>query len=419
VPSAARSGRGGSKFVGGIHEGGRHAALISHLGRYHDGTRTLGDLIEEAHRFNADCVPPEDARRVERDARSVYGMAPCRRRRHADPRAEAVLEAWSDHFYDERLPRGGRSKTFDVANYLLISAGKSGEFYEGEEGTGVVFSDSIRGIESKARTTKTSVGRATQLMREEGFLKMLKRGCGDQASTWLLIVPPRARTSGTFLNDLPSPLVGQGQKGGRAGGNVPLVRGDRLRTLFWRWGSLIGTGGRVVLVALEAFGPQTAEELAELVGISRTRDLVSRRLVSLEELGLIERDGERWRLAEGHMEAQSRLEGEEYATGGERKERRHTNEGRTPRGRRVTSVGDTSYYASELKRDRDTRERQKKERAEYQKMLREIEEAQRANEERRSMLRRMRLAETVRLLSDGAIVEADGHIGELRKAPQP
>jgi DNA-binding transcriptional ArsR family regulator len=68
---------------------------------------------------------------------------------------------------------------------------------------------------------------------------------------------------------------------------------------------VVGNARGGTLDALEAFGWQTREELAERVGYSRPRDLERKHLRPLAEMGLVEsRDG-RWGVAHDYADAQA------------------------------------------------------------------------------------------------------------------
>ena len=100
-------------------------------------------------------------------------------------------------------------------------------------------------------------------------------------------------------------------------------------TPCFRWRGFVGKGKAGVLYALEVFGEQSLEELAERLGFSRARDLRRLYLEPLAEMGLIEARGDTYALPgadayEGRIED---IRTSRYG-GGPRKERKKDPEGR-------------------------------------------------------------------------------------------
>jgi hypothetical protein len=184
-------GRAGSRWdqnlsdEGLVLKGSRHRALIGFLGRMHDGTRGMQDLIALGHKFNSEkCSPPigspgddDNASDIEKGARWVHSKPRCNPSREADPELEELLQAASDLWYAEQLRGGGRSKQRDVARACLLSASLHYEMLtvevEGEERRVATFSDSLRQLAEVANTSHMSVKRALKDLVAVGLLSLL------------------------------------------------------------------------------------------------------------------------------------------------------------------------------------------------------------------------------------------------------
>ena len=149
------------------------------------------------------------------------------------------------------------------------------------------------------------------------------------------------------------------------------MSGDTLSRLpemtpCFRWRGFVGKGKAGVLYALEVFGEQTLEELAERLGFSRARDLRRLYLEPLIEMGLIEDRGGTYALPETEAYAE-RVEDIRTARygGGPRKERR-----KGPEGRWVTRVVEVPPK-SEVERTEVERLKYEAERGRYRARLEE------------------------------------------------
>lgn len=112
------------------------------------------------------------------------------------------------------------------------------------------------------------------------------------------------------------------------------MSGDTLSRLpeitpCFRWRGFVGKGKAGVLYALEVFGKQSLEELAERLGFSRARDLRRLYLKPLAEMGLIEARGGTYALpeTEAYAERVEDIRTSRYG-GGPRKERKKDATGR-------------------------------------------------------------------------------------------
>jgi hypothetical protein len=115
---------------------------------------------------------------------------------------------------------------------------------------------------------------------------------------------------------------------GDAGSVVTLSRLPELTPCF-RWRGFVGKGKAGALYALEVFGPQSSEKMAERLGFSRPRDLRRLYLEPLADLGLIEERGGVYALP-GETRYQERITDIRKARygGGPRKIRRKDQQGR-------------------------------------------------------------------------------------------
>jgi predicted ArsR family transcriptional regulator len=159
-----------------------------------------------------------------------------------------------------------------------------------------------------------------------------------------------------------------------------------------------------ILVALEAFGFQSSEELAGRLGISRVRDLEGRRLEPLERMGLIEKHDGLWGRPKDFPDRDERALAEPYSTVFRRRQRRRTTEGR-----KVCEVIEIVRDESELERDFARREQHAGHRREFEERRQKaLQESVESDQECRALLNR---------LDEGR--EADGFIGELERIEPP
>jgi hypothetical protein len=149
------------------------------------------------------------------------------------------------------------------------------------------------------------------------------------------------------------------------------MSGDTLSRLpeitpCFRWRGFVGKGKAGVLCALEVFGEQTLEELAERLGFSRARDLRRLYLEPLAEMGLIEARGDTYALpgTEAYAERVEDIRTARYG-GGPRKERR-----KGPEARWVTRVVEVPPK-SEVERAEEERVKYEAERGRYRTRLEE------------------------------------------------
>ncbi len=338
-----------------ITEGRRYHFLKPECGRLHDGTRDLPQLTEDLDAINLErCDPPWERWEVEKLARSIFQLPSCKPPR--DPRVDEALRRASVHWYEELLRGGGRSKMRDVFRAALMSAAKRGELRtvvleDDEMVEGLAFSDSCRQLAETANTSAMSAWRHLRALEDIGVMAEVEKRDG-LASTWLIVVPAQHCYTPNNAHSL--------REERDIGGGVTLTRADELETPMYGWRSPVGNAGGGVLAALEAFGPQTPEELAERLGTSRPRDLERRHLERLTVLHQVEDRGGVYALPEDYRERSEALQRERYTTVSRRRVRTRTNEGRT-----VTSVEETVTEASEEERREERCKRHAKDREKF------------------------------------------------------
>jgi hypothetical protein len=120
-----------------------------------------------------------------------------------------------------------------------------------------------------------------------------------------------------------------------------------LETPVFRWTGRVKKGRSSVLYVLEANGPMRLEELAELMGWSRPRDLRLRYVDPLVGLGLVEERDGLLDLPENHAEKVEEVRRAPYTTVSRRK--RESVDPST--GRTVCWVEETENTASEVERE--------------------------------------------------------------------
>jgi len=135
-------------------------------------------------------------------------------------------------------------------------------------------------------------------------------------------------------------------------------------TPCFRWRGFVGKGKAGALYALEMFGEQTLEELAERLGFSRARDLRRLYLEPLAEMGLIEDKGGIYALP-GRDAYEKRVEDIRTTRygGGPRKVR-----GKDETGRMVSSVKHVPPK-SEVEREAEQRLKYEGDRERYRRKL--------------------------------------------------
>ncbi len=336
-----------------VLEGGRNNALF--WGCLDQSQRGASPAEVEAWglTFNETrCVPPQDEGAVIRTARSAAGYPI--RRKEVSPEVEEIVEkAWRDWF-ETMLPGGGRSKLRDCSRVLLEFGGRFGGFIEviieGEVRRAVAVSVSVRQGALPAATSHMTFSRSMRRLEEEGkVLRGTEERKDEDASTWLILEPatkcytPASR--------------------GRESVRGVTLRREPLQTPCFRWRGLVGNTGGGVLVAAERWGPQTADELAERLGWSRKRDLKTRHLARLVELGLLEEDGGVYRIPGDYRQRVEEVRSMRYTTIRRRKRESHDGP------RKVVWVEEVVHVASEAEREEKDRRRYEEQRRRFREAL--------------------------------------------------
>lgn len=305
-----------------VFEGYRHIELRRFLGRAHDGTRSLKDLISLAEQFNAQrCSPPigspeDDHKRgdPERFARWVYSQPPCSPAKERDPKVDEVLERCAEYFYAEMLPGGGKSKLRDIYRAHETLAAIHGTEVrtieiDGEQRRAVPYNASTRQLAEEGVAGVGSASRNSQRLIDPGLLRKDGERSGTQGESWLLIEPAQNWNTRNSAS-----LYPQRNSESECSTFAHPPRPDQLQTPVFGWRSPVGNARAGTLIALEAFGPHTVEELRDRVSPrARLRDFQARHVDVLAALGLIEeRDGV-VHLPGDHRERVSHARAEPYA----------------------------------------------------------------------------------------------------------
>jgi hypothetical protein len=220
----------------------------------------------------ARCVPALEESEVQSIVRSAFRY-PIRGRRTPPEVAEA-LELLKRRWWSEPWRGVGGKTERDVVRVLIQFAERYGYLIE----LGVRVTISHRDLALASGCSRKSVQRVVKRLRLSGWLR------GDNGHR-------KGTDSGAFIL-----LARQGDSTQSIPGGALCMSGDTLSRLpeitpCFRWRGFVGKGKAGVLYALEVFGEQTLEELAERLGFSRARDLRRLYLEPLAEMGLIEDKG--------------------------------------------------------------------------------------------------------------------------------
>ncbi len=343
-----------------VYEGSRNNTIFWKCDRWHQ------ELSEEevearALAFNeAYCKPPLPNNEVISTARST-----CRypvRSRGVSPEVEEILEKLWEQFYEEKLPNGGSSKERDCFRVALEFAGRFGTVIEaiidGEVRRAVAVSISARQGAIPAAVSCTTFATNMKRLSAKGLIRPsgIKRK-REEAKTWLILEPATQSYTSTSLPTREACL------------GVKVCRAPQ-RTPCFRWGGLVGNAAGGVLVAVERWGAQTAEELAERVGYSRGRDLKARHVDRLVEMGLLVEENGLYTLSGAYEEKAKEVKSTPYATTSRR--RRKSRDG----DRMVSWINEEVKVASEIERDRMDAVRHEDEQKAFRERLKAKENAE-------------------------------------------
>jgi len=352
---------GGTPSTEPIHEGGRNRTLFFRALDRKDEGRPPDEVLELVLTENyARCTPPLEPDEVEKIVKSAMRY-PTRSSTQSPEVEEIMKQLWQQH-YEETLPGGGRSKERDCERILFEFTERFGKAIEiiidGEIRRAVAVSISARQGAIPAACSHTTF--ATNMKRLAAKGKIRPSGFerkDEEAKTWLILEPATKSYTSTST---PSREECSGVKG---------CRGPQ-RTPCFRWGGLVGTAAGGVLVAVETWGAQTADELAERVGYSRGRDLRARHLDRLVEMGFLTEDNGFYSLSGAYEEKVGEVKRTPYATSSRR--RRKSRDG----DRMVSWIHEAEKVASEGERERMDALRHEDEQKAYRNRLKAGEHAE-------------------------------------------
>lgn len=359
-PTKAGHGPGVTRHLDGpkIPEGQRNSALASIAGSLHDGSRSLERLVAALVAVrNARCADPDSFsdKEVQKIAASIHSREPCKEATPASDREVLVELAGIEktHLWEAEW-KGARWKS---PRSVLVALIKTARRHGQPHGDGVRVSISTRALALAAAcslpTAHASIGRLLErgiLLKDHGvrgvdphvdvraggfvLLRPATEGTarssrahahfkqsnhplsleGERGSGQTVQVSQRGLTSPRLRWSSPGARVGRGTTPGtrRVRDSAPLLRDTISR--------LGKTREFAVDVLEEAGGKLHAEELTEIMGLSRVYDVLTRVLPPLCDAGVIElsEDGvvsltEDWlenlnerRAADGELEAMKR-----------------------------------------------------------------------------------------------------------------
>jgi hypothetical protein len=259
----------------------------------------LDGLLEENRRR---CDEPLEESEVERIATSA-SRYPIRSGNQSPELREAVGRMMALRRVWGWRGTGGQSDR-DVLRVLLEGAIRYGAL--NPDGS-VDFSMSVRSVALLASVNYVTVSRSsTRRLEEAGWVEKIPGEGPRDAATWRLRLPARGANT---LATPPPPC------------RVLAVLAPPDETPTWRFRGLLGKGAGFVEELLEAHGPMTVEEIAEVLG-SRPRDVRrsylrddgGERHNTLEARGLAEElDDGRWSLVAGHVEKVAEIKAAKYS----------------------------------------------------------------------------------------------------------
>jgi hypothetical protein len=277
-PLARREKRAPAPFEddgGPILEGARNRTLFFMALALKDAPLSHEKALESLLTQNmARCTTPLEEGEVEGIVKSAFRY-PVRGRR-TPPEVLDALEPLKRRWWSEAWRGVGGKTERDIVRVLIQMAERYGQLIK----VGVRVTLSIRDLALASACSRKTVERVTKRLRLSGWLR------GDNGLR-------TGTAAGAFVL-----LARRGDDTRARWGCAPhhalsVVTSSRLPevTPAFRWRGFVGKGKVGVLYALEVFGEQTLEELAERLGFSRARDLRRLYLEPLAEMGLIEDKG--------------------------------------------------------------------------------------------------------------------------------
>ena len=301
---------------GPIAAGRRNRTLASIAGRLRARGYDREAIEEELSEVNAArCAPPLEEGEVRRIAASISRYAPGEERRGPDSETLAAVEELERELWRREWRGVGGKSERDAFVVALGMARRSGTLIPG----GVRFEVDIRSWALAAAVSKRAMldyrrgeerkpGIVSRLKRR-GLLRSDNTGRRDGERSAFVLVLPRAEGRAQFHHSTNRESCGGGGE---------TLRAPRLRwsaTSRERVGSewetfvtlrLGKTAGAVVDVLERAGGIAAIPEIADVLGLERTRDLRRRTLARLEERGIVTVAGDTVTLVPDWLEALNR-----------------------------------------------------------------------------------------------------------------
>ena len=344
-PETLRNGRKPTSSNGEpIPKGSRNGTLFFRALEIKDGgasaSEVLDGLREENRRRCDEPLPNEEVARIAASA-SRY---PIRSGDQSPELREAVSEL-TRMWWDRRWKGIGGQSDRDVYRVLLELASRYGRL--GADGS-VEISASVRCLALAASVSYQTVsGGCTRRLEDAELVEKRNPANPAHSATWRLIAP--SRVPNTPSNPAPPALV--------FGSRDALPT----ETPTWRHRGLVAKGAAGVEAVLEVRGPMTRDEVAEFVGWSNASEVERRYLRRLEDLGLAEKIGDKWRLAVDHRDNVEEIKATPYSV----LLRRETSETDHATGEVIHEPEVRGRFLSENERDEETAEKHEEQRSDY------------------------------------------------------
>jgi hypothetical protein len=355
---------------GTIPQGERNRTLFFYALDLKDAGYSREEVLERTLEANAaQCTPPLARQEVESIVKSAMRY-PVRSGSPSPEVEEFVGQLEADWWSREWKGVAGKTDR-DGKRVLIELARRYGRLTPDRQAVEV--SASVRSVALAAATSYVTVSRGmTKRLAQSGQVVKLDAGRGPlEAASWRLFAtaqPANTQQSG----DTPHPEMLCVNKL-----STPLRKHLwDLETPAFRWRGLVGKGRGGVLYVLEAYGPMTAEDIANHLGISRVGNV--RRYLrgyhdkrrgkdvhGLLDLGLVEEREGVYSVAADYENRVEEVRNTRYAS--ERKRRTPSPE----EGRTVTDV-ETGVTLSEVEREADDLRRHREQREKFKSYLVEL-----------------------------------------------
>jgi hypothetical protein len=333
-----------------VPEGGRYFFLLSECGRLHDGTRDLARLVEDLDAINHErCDPPWARWEVEKRARSTFKLQPCSPQKPKE--LLELVEVLEDSWFDAERKGLGAMNEARFERLLIREGMRVGTVIP----AGLRVEISFREVAEELGCHLNTVINMVKRLKRKGKLRQDNEGrTGPERGAFVLLDPRGGCDTPTNSSPLQREGCSSVTRTSRKGA-------AELETSHSRHLGPVGYSGEEALCFVEAYGPQTREELAERLGWSRARDLERLHLRPLVERGLLELRDDLYVIPSDYQERSESVRREAYSTVQLRAVRL-----RTPV-RVVVVVVETGSVASEEERERVDRAEYAAQRAKFRK----------------------------------------------------